>query len=314
MLISSPSNPKVAYLASLHDAKGRAKARALLVEGLRVVTMALDCGVMPRLLLYQPELLERSPAGRVLVARLLDLARRGDGELLAVTERVLARASDTQTPAGVVAAVPWDAVAADTVWARRMSGAKRQSPPLVLLLDGLADPGNLGTILRSALAADVDEVWLTPGSADVYGPKVVRAASGAHFLLPLRPNYSWETCAATLASLAAQHPPSSPEAEDGMQVLLAEARGPRAYSTYDLNQPTCLIIGNEAHGPSAAARRLATATLTIPMSNGVESLNAAIAASVILFETRRHREAVRLQRMLTNRRWPGRERQRPADG
>jgi len=273
-MITSPSNPRVTYLRSLHDAKGRAAARAFLIEGPRVLGVALDFGVTPPLVLYEPDALERTASGRALLARLLALARRGSTEVVPVTGRVLARASDTQTPAGLVATVPLDAVTPDGVQARR----ELRLRPLVLLLDGLADPGNVGTLLRSALAADVDEVWLTPGSADVYSPKVVRAASGAHFALPLRPGYTWADCAAALA------------ARPGVtQVLLAEAKGAQPYYEYDLTRPTCLIVGNEAHGPSAEARHLATATLAIPMHNGVESLNAAIAASIVLFEACRQR-------------------------
>jgi TrmH family RNA methyltransferase len=273
-MITSPSNPKVAYLRSLHAARGRAEARAFLVEGVRVVTAALDYGATPALALYEPELLARTASGRAVLARLLALARQGSCEVLPATERALVRASDTQTPAGLVAAVPLDAVAADRLQARR----EERSRPIVLLLDELADPGNMGTLLRSALAADVDEVWLTPGCVDVYSPKVVRAASGAHFALPLRLNRSWDACDVALAA--------QPGA---LQVLLAEAGGAQPYYAYDLTQPTCLIIGNEAHGPSVAARRLATGTLAIPLRNGVESLNAAIAASVVLFEALRQR-------------------------
>jgi TrmH family RNA methyltransferase len=273
-MITSPSNPKVAYLRSLHDARGRKEAQAFLVEGPRVLTAALDYGVTPLLVLYQPEVLERTVWGRVLLGRLLDLARQSRCNVVPVTERVLARASDTQTPSGLVAAVALGAVDADALRARR----EQRLRPIVLILDGVADPGNVGTLLRSALAADVDEVWLMPGCADVYSPKVVRAAAGAHFAQPVRSHDSWEACAAALAAHA-----------DKPQVLLAEAGGSQPYYAYNLTRPTWLIVGNEAHGPSPVARQLATGVLTIPLFNKVESLNAAIAGSVVLFEASRQR-------------------------
>src|SRR5581483_11606197 len=123
--------------------------------------------------------------------------------------------------------------------------------PLLLVLDELADPGNLGTILRSALAADVDEVLLTHRCVDPYNPKVVRTASGAHFHLPIAAQQSWEQIAQRLAG-----------APKTAQVLLAEAKGQRPYYDLDLTQRTALIIGNEARGPSAEARRLATESVS----------------------------------------------------
>jgi RNA methyltransferase, TrmH family len=189
---------------------------------------------------------------------------------------VVARAADTQAPQGVVASVPADAVAPECVRARRRGRAR----PLVLLLDTLADPGNVGTLLRTALAADVDEVWLSPGSADPLAPKVVRAASGAHFHLPVRADLDWDEIAQRLAGAPRVH-----------QVVLAEASAETAYDALDLTQRTVLIVGNEARGPSRETRRLATICVSIPMWNKVESLNAAVAASVILFEAGRQRRA-----------------------
>jgi TrmH family RNA methyltransferase len=148
------------------------------------------------------------------------------------------------------------------------------------VLDALGDPGNVGGVLRSALAADVDEVWLGRGCADPLGPKVVRAASGAHFHLPIRPALGWDEIAERLRG-----------APQVRQVILAEASAVQPYDQFDLTQRTALIVGNEAHGPSPEAARLATARATIPMWNKVESLNAAIAASVILFEAGRQRRA-----------------------
>jgi TrmH family RNA methyltransferase len=158
--------------------------------------------------------------------------------------------------------------------------------PIVLVLDAVSDPGNLGTILRSALAADVDEVLLAPGCADPLAPKVVRAGSGAHFHLPMRTQLGWKAIEQVLSGAPAVH-----------QVLASESRADRTYDSYDLTQRTALLIGNEAHGISAEARGLVTGTAGIPMWNKVESLNAAIAASVILFEAARQRRVAELARV-----------------
>jgi len=271
-MITSPSNPRVALLRALHSPKGRAEGRAFLVEGPHVVGAALDAGVFPFLILYDAASLERTAEGRALLARILQHAETGQIETLEASPSALARACDTQTPQGVVGALALDEVAPEKLRARRRGRFR----PLLLVLDELSDPGNLGTILRSALAADVDEVLLTPGSVDAYHPKVVRAAAGVHVRLPIRPEQSWEQIAERLAG-----------APKTAQTLLAEAGGERPYYAFDLTRRTALLIGNEARGPSAEARRMATASVSIPLSNGVESLNAAIAASILLFEAAR---------------------------
>ena len=274
-LITSLANSRVTALHALHSAKGRAEADAFLIEGPHLLETALDAGVAPLVALFAPDALERSPAGRALAARLL--AMRSDGAtILEATAEVVARACDTQTPQGVVASVARAAVDPDRLRQRRRGRAR----PLILLLDALRDPGNVGTLLRAALAADVDEVWLTGGAADWLAPKVVRAASGAHFHLPVRAGLTWDEIGQRIQGVPRMQ-----------QVLLAEASGAAAYDSLDLTQRSVLIAGNEAHGPSREAAALATARVSIPMWNGVESLNAAVAASVILFEGARQRRA-----------------------
>ena len=273
--ITSAANQHIALLRSLHTPKGRAAEGAFLVEGPHLLDAAFDAHITPLLITYDPDAVERTPDGRRLLARLLD-AQAAGAALYEAAPNAIARASDTQAPQGIVAAVALEDVAPDRVRARRRGRAR----PLLLALDALSDPGNVGAILRSALAADVDEVLLAPGCADPFAPKVVRAGSGAHFFLPIRADLAWEEIAQRFAGA----PPTQ-------QVLLAEASGRRAYDECDLTQRTALIIGNEAHGPSKDAARLATERISIPMWNRVESLNAAIAASVVLFEAGRQRRA-----------------------
>jgi TrmH family RNA methyltransferase len=137
----------------------------------------------------------------------------------------------------------------------------------------------MGTILRTALAADVDEVLTTSNCVDCYSPKVVRAAAGAHIGLPLEPSCSW----ATIAEKVAVHCAGKP------RVFLAEANSLHVYYEQDLTLSFALIIGNEAHGPSQEARELATLSIAIPLANGVESLNAAMAAGIVLYEAVRQK-------------------------
>jgi len=196
------------------------------------------------------------------------LARLAPQQLIEVSDRVIEAIGEVQTSQGVVSVLPLDAFAAHQT---RRPSARR---PCLLILDGLADPGNMGTILRTALAADVAVVLLTPDCVDYYSPKVVRAAAGAHIALPVETALSWEL----IEERVRMHCAGSP------RVLLAEAGSKHIYYDQDLTQPFALIVGNEAHGPSQAAHALATLPLSIPLANNVESLNAAMATGIILYE------------------------------
>jgi TrmH family RNA methyltransferase len=167
--------------------------------------------------------------------------------------------ADTKTPQGILAVAPFPEI-------------EVEDSHLGLVLDGLRDPGNLGTILRSAVAAGVGQVITVRGTVDVFGPKVVRGAMGAHFRLPIRADCSWDEISDTLQQ---------------RQILLADARGETAYDKVDWSQPSVLIMGGEARGAGAEARRLCTGTVSIPMWANVDSLNVAVATSIILFEAAR---------------------------
>jgi TrmH family RNA methyltransferase len=143
-----------------------------------------------------------------------------------------------------------------------------------LIPDQVRDPGNLGTLLRTAAAAGVQAVLLPPGTVDAFAPKVVRAGMGAHFRLPVR-SMTWDA----IRSLCT---------ESQLKVLVADMDGPDYWQS-DLQQPLALVIGGEAEGPSAPALALAHGKISIPMPGGSESLNAAVAGAVLMFETVRQR-------------------------
>jgi TrmH family RNA methyltransferase len=278
-MITSTSNQHIARLHALHSPKGRREEQAWLIEGPHVLEAAFDAGVVPQLIIYDPNWLGQDTGGRGLLARLFE-ARAAGAAVFEASAAAVDRASETRTPQGVVAAISEAEVTPEKVRQRRRGRLR----PLVLVLDAITDPGNLGSILRSALAADVDEVLLTPGCADPLAPKVVRAGSGAHFHLPVRVDLDPERIRQLLNGAPAVS-----------QILATDSRAARTYDSYDLTRRTGLLIGNEAHGISAKARQLATHTANIPMWNKVESLNAAIAASVVLFEAARQRRVAEAQ-------------------
>lgn len=272
-IITSPTNQHIALLRSLHTTKGRAAEGLLLIEGPHLLAEALDNGVTPSLVVYDPVTLGRTVDGRRLLERIT--AGRASGmAVFEATPAAIERACDTQTPQGVAAAVALADVAPDRTRARRRGRAR----PVLLALDAVSDPGNLGTILRSALAADVDEALLGPRCADPFAPKVVRAGAGAHFHLPIRAGLGWDDIAQRFAGAPATR-----------EVLVTASDGRIPYDEVDMTRRVAIIIGNEAHGVSSEAERLATRRVSIPMWNRVESLNAGIAASVILFEAARQR-------------------------
>ena len=271
MLITSPHNPRIRAVQDLHTTRGRKKSGLFLMEGPHLLAALLDANVSPHEIYYQPALLQRTASGTALLNRLLHLsALQTPQQLIEVSERVIEALGEAQTSQGVVSVLAIDTVRAERLLTHRVPKLR----PILLILDNLADPGNMGTILRTALAADVQEVLLTPGCVDCYSPKVVRAAAGAHVALPIESNMSWEALKASVH----RHCGSQP------RVLLAEAGSSQSYFEEDLTRPFALIIGNEAQGPSAEARTLATQTITIPLANGVESLNAALAAGIIIYE------------------------------
>lgn len=274
-MITSGSNQHIQLLRSLHAPKGRQQERAFLVEGPHLLEAAFAAGVTPFLIVYNPDDLERTAEGRKLLGQIQAAGAEG-AQVYEAAPAAIERAADTRTPQGVVAAVAQADVAPAKVRARRR-GRMRS---IVLLLDAIGDPGNLGTILRSALAADADEVALGPGCADPFNPKVLRAGVGAHFRLPVRELASWTEARELLRGAPAAR-----------QVLVAESEGRVPYAECELTLRTGLIVGNEAHGISPEAAKLATQRISIPMYNHVESLNAAVAASVILFEAARQRRA-----------------------
>jgi TrmH family RNA methyltransferase len=256
-VITSTSNPKIKFVRALQAKRiDRESENLFVVEGIRLVEEALQAAAKPDLVLYTPH-----PPPRV-EAAVQELARRG-AQVDVVDRKVMAAASDTQTPQGLLAVVSMALLPVP------------QNLSLALVIDGLADPGNMGTILRSASAAGVEAVFFGPGTVDPYNPKVVRAAMGAHFHLPLV-YADWAGLAQRLA---------------GLDLWLAEARAGTPYSSVDWRRPSALIIGSEAAGPSAPARRLAANQVHIPMPGPAESLNAATAAAVILFEAARQRSS-----------------------
>jgi TrmH family RNA methyltransferase len=259
-MITSPSNERVKRVRLLQtQRRARLREARFVVEGVRLVEEAVNAGAALEFALYL-----ESPAEGVRGRALLDTLRARNVLALPVSEAVMRACSDTETPQGIlaVAEIPRLPLPEPVTFA--------------LVVDQLRDPGNLGTILRTAAAAGVELALLAPGTVDAYNPKVVRSAMGAHFRLPLR-HQGW---------------PEITSALSGLDVWLAEAEAEQPYWQVDWRRPAVLVVGGEAEGTSPEAEGFATGRVTIPMPGGAESLNAAAATAVLLFETVRQRSAL----------------------
>ncbi len=256
-MITSPANADVKLIRSLAaDRKERRRERLFVLEGVRLVTDALLSDAQFTRILYAPAALVATPEGQDLAARLAahPAARVAD-------TRVVAIASDTTTPQGVVGIARWPQPTPAT-------------GGILLVIDALQDPGNVGTLLRSAEAAGAAQVLCSAGTVDAYAPKTVRAGMGAQLRLAIQQDLAWEAIDTILQQCT--------------QVYAAAAGAALAHYTADWRGHVALIIGSEAHGLSAAARQRAT-PIGIPMQGGTESLNAGVAGSIVLFEALRQR-------------------------
>ncbi len=256
-VITSVHNPGIKRARSLLRRKGRTEERAFLVEGTRAIRDMLAIGVVPNLLYIRD-----TPEDHAIVDDF-----DGRCPVRAVSPDVFGGLSDVPHPQGVVAVVPMSAVTSEPrfdVW----------PDDLILVADGVRDPGNLGTLLRSAAGTGVTEVLVTPNSVDPFNPKCVRSAMGAHFLISLR-QMTWAPLIEHLASVSV--------------IVVADADGADVYDSVPWTRPCAIIVGSEAHGPNARVIDLATAHVRIPLARSLESLNAGVAGSHLVLEAARQR-------------------------
>ncbi len=252
--ITSASNPQIKLAAKLRRRRQRQAHRLCLLEGMRLVQDALTIGADFHSCFITAATADAQPG---LAAQLQRAC-----PLYLVSPQILDKISETVSPQSIVAVtampeLPLPAAAA-----------------LSLILDGVQDPGNAGSLLRTAAAAGVDHVLFAPGCVDPFNGKVLRAAMGAHFRVPIRALQDWDAVWAALPS--------------GQPLYLASAEGSILYDEVDWGEPSALALGSEAHGASSQMRGRAAA-VTVPMSAATESLNVAAAGAVILFEAARQR-------------------------
>lgn len=252
-VLRSRDNPRVRHWRRLvRDARARRSERRAIIEGPHLVAAYLDQGGRPRALLLSEDGSQRNEIAL--------LARRAAIEPVLLSNSLFRSIADTEAPTGIAAEIDL-----------RDSGLRLQDSSCCVLLDGIQDSGNVGTILRSAAAFGVRDVVLAKGCADPWSPKALRAGMGGHFALRL---LEADDLLAAIGHF-------------GGKVVCTVARGGIPVHDLDLSGRLAWIFGSEGQGVSEALAERATYRATIPMATGAESLNVAAAAAICLYETRR---------------------------
>lgn len=255
-VISSRDNPIFKRLKKLADsARARRDAQMTLLDGEHLLTAYLDAGGVPHTLARAAS----CPADRIAALAV----RCPQSKCIVLPDALLAELTPVVTPTGVLAEVAWLTPPAVT------------ATPLVIVLEDIQDPGNLGAMLRTAAAAGATLAVLSSGCHDAWSPKALRGGQGAQFVLPMLLNVE-------VAEWLTQF--------DGLSLALALGASRTLYDC-ELTQALAVVVGNEGVGLSPAACAAARATISIPMAGQVESLNAAAALAVAVFEAARQRAA-----------------------
>jgi TrmH family RNA methyltransferase len=251
-MLTSTKNPRIQRIRKLQNSRSmRRKEGLFVVEGVRLTEEAFQAGRRPSLVLYTDDINLRGQ-------KIIDGYTSQGVEVVQVAPHVMQVASDTQTPQGILALLPIQTLPIP------------DNPDFLVIPDSIRDPGNMGTILRTALAASVSAVIIPPKTADPFSPKVIRAAMGAHFKLPIL-QLDWDEIRHLVE-------------EQNLTIYLADSSGGQSHHEANFQTPLALIIGGEADGAGQKAQKLANQRVFISMAGGVESLNSAVAAAVLMFE------------------------------
>ncbi|MTI79707.1 MAG: RNA methyltransferase [Firmicutes bacterium] len=258
------TNPKIKYLRKLSRRQFRQQENTFIIEGIRFVEELLGSDWIVKGLFYSTKLLDND-RGKTLLTE----AEKQKVHCYQVSEQLLSDIADTDNPQGILAMVKMPSFQLQDAW-------QQQKPSLVVLVDGVQDPGNLGTIIRTADAAAASGVLLLKGTVDLYNPKTLRATMGSLFHLPVVPVENAEETINLLRS-------------GGIKLVIGQPQGGEPIHKIDLIGSVALVVGSEANGPSEETIAAADLVATIPMPGNAESLNAAVAGAIMMYEAVRQR-------------------------
>ena len=256
-ILTSVNNPLIKQIRKLHRSKERHRQNLLLLEGTNLLAAACEANYKFTTICYTRQWQERHQ-------QLWQKLALQAGQIELVSPEVLGAIATTVNPDGIVATAVRQTAKTPVI----------NEIKLALALERLQDPGNLGTIIRSAVAVGADGLWLSRDSVDLDHPKVLRASVGEWFRLPM-------AISQDLLALVKECQ------QQGIQVIATLAQAKQTYWDIDFKRPTLILLGNEGSGLSEELIAISARQVKIPLSGGVESLNVAIAAALILYEAQR---------------------------
>lgn len=261
-IITSASNPKVREVLEVRDKRGGQRHNAFLIEGPHLLEMAVNAGCVIRRVFFSESFIKKE-SGR----RLLKQLSEAGSDIYTAREQIISKLAETETPQGILAVASCAPVDLNALTLRGY--------PFIVAAEGIQDPGNLGTIIRTSDAAGADAVVILPGTCDPFTPKSLRATAGSIFNLPV----------------------IFSETEDmtgwlkkrGISLIVTDRDADKSIFNSDLQGPLALVFGNEAQGVSQRLRDTADILIRIPIIGRAESLNVAASAAICLYETVRQR-------------------------
>ncbi len=255
--ITSVKNPLIKEIKSLYRKKERKKAGLFIVEGIKIIEEMIDRDYSFKNIIYTDSLLD-SKEGKTVFSSL-----ENEGRLINVSESVFKEISDTENPQGILGLA--------YINTHNIEELDIDRNRFLLYLDGVQDPGNMGTIIRTADAFNIDGIILRDGCVDPYNPKVVRATMGSIFRVPIYFESSGIEEIENLKSL-------------GMKIYSTSLEDSLDINKVNFKANSIVVIGNESKGVSREIYDLSDSLIKIPMPGDSESLNAGVAASIIMYE------------------------------
>ena len=260
--ITSSSNSKIKDIKSLYKKKERWNKGIFIIEGIKVVEECINNNYPLEDIIYSDELL-KIRGGEELFEKI-----RNYNNLINIPSKLFKEISDTETPQWIIATAKFKRNSIEEI--------QKNKNPFILLLEKIQDPGNMGTIIRTADAFNIDGVAITPGSVDVYNPKVVRSTMGSIFRTPI---YHISNKLEFIEKLKNQK----------YKIYSTSLEAEKYIHEMDFSGASIILIGNESRGVSTSMSSLADELIKIPIPGGAESLNAGIASSIIMYEAMRQR-------------------------